>query len=69
MRSRRIRSWVSWVSWVRLPAGWWGWARAEHERADDLGFCGDVQGVAGAVVEPADDFGVVVGGERVVGEV
>ena len=31
--------------------------------------CGDVQGVAGAVVEPGDDLHVVAVGEPVVGEV
>jgi hypothetical protein len=46
----------------------------DHDRGGDPLVCGDVQGVAGAVVEPADDLGVRAGsavgaGEPVVGEV
>ena len=46
----------------------------EHDRGGDPGVGGDVQGVAGAVVEPADDLDVGAGsavgsGEPVVGEV
>jgi hypothetical protein len=48
--------------------------RGEHDRGGDPGVCGDVQGVAGAVVEPGDDLDVGAGsavgeGEPVVGEV
>ena len=42
------------------------------DRSGDPGVCGDVQGVAGAVVEPADDLHVVGPGDvdqAVVGEV
>lgn len=46
----------------------------QHDRAADPGMCGDVQGVAGVVVEPGQDLGVgaLAGhrvGQRVVGEV
>ena len=46
----------------------------QHDRCGDPGVCGDVEGVAGVVVEPGDDLGVGAGaavgsGESVVGEV
>jgi hypothetical protein len=48
--------------------------RGGHDRAGDPAVCCDVEGVAGAVVEPADDLAVgarcaVEAGQSVVGEV
>jgi hypothetical protein len=43
--------------------------RRRHDGSGDPGVCGDVEGVAGAVVEPADDLHVDAGGQSVVGEV
>jgi hypothetical protein len=64
---------------VRVEAGIPCWVTVSRkvvvtQGAGDGPVCGDVQGVAGAVVEPGDDLHVVAGsavvvGESVVGEV
>ena len=41
----------------------------QDDRAGDAPVCGDREGVAGVVVDPAEDFGVGVIGEPPVGEV
>ena len=41
----------------------------DHDPAGDALMCADVEGVAGVVVEPSDDLGVLTAAEREVGEV
>lgn len=60
---------------VRERAGWSavfagrGEEGGVHDRCGDSGVGGEVQGVAGVVVEPGDDLGGGAVGEAVVGDV